>query len=153
MSPEQATSQAVLTPASDLYNVGLLLWEMLTGVPRYKRPYDPVDARTLGASPGMVQVVKRALEQDPRRRYLDPTEMARELDNVAALAVTTANPEVVMPKRSGLCPDLIVVPLLALLLAGGVAAGVIGSRGYDGGDGSPVGYVLPPQPRTPPFAT
>ena len=34
LAPEQATSAQPLTAAADLYNVGLVLWEMLAGVPR-----------------------------------------------------------------------------------------------------------------------
>jgi len=81
MAPEQASGD-VLSPASDLYAVGVVLFEALTG----KLPYDgtsalqialqhmrnPVPSITTIAPevpPALARVVERALAKDPAARY------------------------------------------------------------------------------------
>ena len=81
MAPEQA-SGGVLGPASDLYGVGVVLFEALTG----KLPYDGTAALQIALQhmrdpvpslnaiapevpPALARVVERALAKDPARRY------------------------------------------------------------------------------------
>lgn len=60
MSPEQAAAQP-LAPASDLYAVGVLLWEALAGAPPF-----------LGAPPPAWEApLRKAMERDPARRWQD----------------------------------------------------------------------------------
>lgn len=99
LSPEQAQGRDV-TPASDIYSVGVMLFEMLTG----RVPFDadspvaiamkqvseapPPPSSINPAVPAALDaVVLRALAKDPANRYRSAAEM------VAALDAAEANPE------------------------------------------------------------
>jgi serine/threonine-protein kinase len=92
LSPEQAQGQAV-TPRSDLYSVGVLLYELLTG----HVPFDgdspvavalkqvseapvPPSQRNPTIPPALEAVVLRALEKDPLRRFPDADAFIAALD-------------------------------------------------------------------------
>ena len=100
MSPEQVEGRE-LTPASDVYSLGLVLYQMVTGT----RPFDdssplsmavrrlredPTPPRALvdDLDPRWEAVVLRCLDRDPARRFQNADEVSRalkgELDFVSA---------------------------------------------------------------------
>ncbi|HUB74727.1 MAG TPA: protein kinase [Solirubrobacteraceae bacterium] len=97
VSPEQALGQPV-TGQSDLYSLGVVLFEMLTGrVPftgsspvavamRHVREELP-DVQQLRpeVSAATAAVLDRAVDKDLDRRYADAASMARELEQVLAV--------------------------------------------------------------------
>jgi eukaryotic-like serine/threonine-protein kinase len=97
VSPEQALGQPV-TPQSDLYSLGVVLFEMLTGdVPfhgdspvavamKHVREQLPdVQARRPQLSAATASVVDRAVEKDLSLRYPDAASMVADLEEVLAL--------------------------------------------------------------------
>jgi serine/threonine-protein kinase len=93
LSPEQAQGHAVSAP-SDLYSVGIILYEMLTG----RVPFEGESAVTIALKqvgeipvppshlnpavpPALEAVVLRALEKDPARRFADADEFIAALEH------------------------------------------------------------------------
>ncbi len=81
MSPEQETSNAYLYPASDLFSIGCVLFEMLTGVPykRAKKERKGLAELRPDAPPWLDEIVAAALAKDPDERPKDGAEMGRLL--------------------------------------------------------------------------
>jgi serine/threonine protein kinase len=91
LSPEQASGQPV-TPATDVYSLGVVLFELLTGeVPFPGENFVAVAMKHLNEPPPdlteqrpdvplrLVAAVERALEKDPSRRFQSMGEFASEL--------------------------------------------------------------------------
>lgn len=93
------------TIASDLYGVGIILYEMLTGTVPFSEAASrtipthmfeaelgddvalPPRQRRMRALPPLIaELVMRALDKDPARRFASAAELAAELREVAALA-------------------------------------------------------------------
>jgi serine/threonine protein kinase len=94
MAPEQAEGQPV-DPRTDIYSLGLILYEVFTGVVAFtadtpialawKQVHEPpVHPRDLEPSlpPRLEKVILRCLEKDPARRYQTAEELDITLDKL-----------------------------------------------------------------------
>ena len=95
LSPEQVSNGSA-TARSDVFALGILTYELLTGVTpfggdtalsvayqRLDRGVPPPSAAIGGVPARFDELVRRATEQDPARRYADADEMAANLDAIA----------------------------------------------------------------------
>src|SRR5215216_3020506 len=97
VSPEQALGREV-TPQSDIYSLGILLYEMLTGeapfkadthvavaMKHVKEPLPDVQRQRPEVSAALAAVVERATAKETQNRYADVDEMIHDLEEVLAI--------------------------------------------------------------------
>ena len=78
MSPEQANGTGFLDGRSDLYALGLVLYEMLVGA-RYVQRQQPIALAKPDLSPQLVAIVDKLLQPDPNARYQSAADLLADL--------------------------------------------------------------------------
>jgi tRNA A-37 threonylcarbamoyl transferase component Bud32 len=134
MAPEQTERPLEVDHRADIYSLGVVFYEMLTGelpLGRFPLPSErvPVDARLDG-------IVVRALEKDPDRRYQRASDIRTAMASAAGSGLAAPVPTEATPPREpppGFSSDThtlvemrvplrrVRVPAIALIVAGAVS--------------------------------
>jgi len=143
MAPEQRSGQA--DHRADIFALGVMLYEMLTGqVPR--GAFDP-PSRKLQVDVRIDEVVVKALQEEPERRYQSVAEMKTDVETIYFTSQTAATPQpatspVTRPNRKALWA---LSAAAAVLLVVGLAAAIALLNGKKSGqtpnDATPVGMA------------
>lgn len=137
MAPEQAAGKTrEIGPAADLYSLGAILYELLTGRPPFRAAtpmatlqqvlnHTPVPPRQLvpELSRDLETICLKCLEKEPRKRYADAAALAADLRRFQLGLPVLARPVGDLERIWRLCRRN---PLPAALLAGLIAELTVG---------------------------
>lgn len=152
LSPEQVSGDDV-GPRSDLYAVGIVLFEMLTGRPPFQAEShiatatmrltaDPPPPRSLrpGIPRRLDAVVTKALARDPADRFQTAEEMSEAVEHAAPGAAPRLEeaPYREAPGRRSLIRSWVAVPLILALAAALAVGGFLLLEGFGEDQGTSV---------------
>jgi len=129
MSPEQIRGETV-DARSDIFSLGLVLYEMLTGQPAFARETAPETMTAIlkdeapeleGAKvpAGLARIASRCMEKTRERRFPSARDLAFGLDVLSGTHTSTAQPAAMAPRRG---PRFALVAVAAAVGIGLLAA-------------------------------
>ena len=92
MAPEQFDKPQEVDHRADIYSLGVVLYEMLTGEVPMGRFAPP--SATIGVDVRLDEIVLRTLEKEPSRRYQHVSEVRTQVESVTATQAQPRTPDV-----------------------------------------------------------
>ena len=151
MAPEQMTASANVDHRADIYSLGVVFYELLTGEVPMGR-FDPPSKR-VQVDVRLDEIVLRTLDREPDRRYQHASEIKSDVETLHHQPAVRTSQEAATPHRSAIASDtrkaisqvkapavgLIIVgvltiltaPLFSVLLSGQWANLMLDSSGFD----------------------
>lgn len=127
MAPEQVAGDAGVDHRADIYALGVMVYEALTGAPPFvgsaqqvlgahlaQRP-ESITARRPEVPPALAAIVMRCLEKDPAARWQSAADLVQAL---AAPSLETSGAQPIEGRRPVRWPWLVAAAAVVLVLAG-----------------------------------
>jgi serine/threonine protein kinase len=97
MAPEQMTEPDKVDHRADIYALGAVFYQMLTGETPQAAAEPP--SRKVTVDVRLDEIVLRALEKDPARRYQRVSEVRTRLENLEEREAPDSKPRVILEKK------------------------------------------------------
>jgi WD40 repeat protein/serine/threonine protein kinase len=147
MAPEQASGEKLLSVAVDVYGLGAILYELLTGRPPFRgatveetlslirtQPLVPPRVFWPRVPRDLEAICRKCLEKDPMQRYSSAEELAQDLERFLKYHPVQARPRRV-PSRIALWvwrQPILAALVLTLVVLAGLGAGYWSELGKSG---------------------
>jgi serine/threonine protein kinase len=93
-APEQQSGK--VTPRSDIYALGMILYQLITRIDPKKRPLPSLTKYARGVSDALIEAVSRAYRREPEKRYASASEMRQALLGTSTQRVVELSPLVLV---------------------------------------------------------